>query len=153
MKSAVYSLVALLGLLLPICAAAQTDQTASTRQLSSETLAVATPPNSAEAPAAERISRLYTGTVLNEKGQPLAGALVTLGADKDQLTVTNADGSYLLRSKEAVPMLRVTYAGYEDAELSLSNPQPVTFNMEPVSDYKRQLKKQSKAAVKAFYNK
>jgi hypothetical protein len=59
----------------------------------------------------------------------------------------------MLRSRAAAPLLRVTYAGYEDAELRLTNPQPVTFNLEPINNYKRQLKKQSKAAEKAFYNK
>ncbi|SHI85947.1 CarboxypepD_reg-like domain-containing protein [Hymenobacter daecheongensis DSM 21074] len=155
MKSIVRSFAVLFGLSLPLGALAQTNQSASTRQLPTESLAVLMPAGAGGAPAASAAerSRLYAGTVLNEKGQPLAGALVSIGPDKDQVAVTNAEGTYMLRSKAAVPMLHVSYAGYEDVELSLASPQPVTFNLAPVPDYKRQLKKQTKAAVKAYYKK
>ncbi|GAA3931751.1 carboxypeptidase-like regulatory domain-containing protein [Hymenobacter algoricola] len=154
MKKLCYSCVFGFGLLLPAGAAAQSDQLATQRQLPSESLAVLTPVATEVAPArAEPSSRLFVGTVLNEKGMPLAGALVSVGSERDQLVVTNAEGTYVLRSGVSAPVLRVTYAGYEEAALRVSNPQPVTFNLEPIDHYKRQLKKQGKAAEKAFYNK
>ncbi|GAA3996707.1 hypothetical protein GCM10022408_04160 [Hymenobacter fastidiosus] len=152
MKNILYSSLILLGLL-PLSATAQTDQTSSGRQLPPKSIAALTITATSGIAPGENSGRLFVGTVLNEKGRPLAGVLVSVGPGKDQVTVTNAEGTYMLHSSAAKPLLQLRYAGYEDAELRLSNPQPVTFNLEPISDYKRQLRKQSKAAVKAFYNK
>lgn len=150
MKNILYSALILLGLL-PLRATAQTDQTSSGRQLPPRSMAALTTTTNSIVPG-ENSDRLFVGTVLNEKGLPLAGVLVSVGPGKDQVTVTNAEGLYMLRSNMPTPLLQLRYAGYEDAELRLSNPQPVTFNLEPISDYKRQLRKQNKAAVKALYN-
>ncbi|RYU82415.1 carboxypeptidase-like regulatory domain-containing protein [Hymenobacter persicinus] len=153
MKRVFYSCAVLVALL-PLTTVAQSTSAAS-RQLPSQSLAVLLPAaaEAAAGAAAAPTSHLYTGKVLNEKGQPLAGALVASGPNKDQITVTNADGVYLLPAKAPVALLRVTYAGYEDAELSVVNIQAVTFNLEPVDHYRRQLKKQGRAADKAFFNK
>jgi hypothetical protein len=93
--------------------------------------------------------RLLMGTVLNEQGMPLAGAVVLVASDHSSATSTNAEGQYVIRSAVAEPVLRVSYVGYQDAEYPSHAGQPVTFTLEPVDNYSRQFKKQSKAAQKA----
>ncbi|HEX8350172.1 MAG TPA: carboxypeptidase-like regulatory domain-containing protein [Hymenobacter sp.] len=94
--------------------------------------------------------RELTGTVLSESGMPVAGATVAIVGEKSQSTSTNSAGAYVLHSAAAAPVLHVSYAGYEDDEQTMSADKSLVFNLVPIEGYKRQLKKQSKAANKAY---
>jgi hypothetical protein len=94
--------------------------------------------------------RTLTGAVFNELGEPLAGATVTVVGEKNASIITNSIGGYVLRTNATPPVLRVTYAGYKELEQTVSATQPTSFTLEPVANYKRNLKKRSKAAVKAY---
>jgi hypothetical protein len=96
------------------------------------------------------IVRELTGTVLSESGTPVAGATVVIVGEKSQSTSTNSAGAYVLHSASTSPVLHVSYAGYEDDEQTMRGAEPLTFNLVPIEGYKRQLKKQSKAANKAY---
>ena len=118
------------------------------------TIAVLEPaPKAAEvikkAPApAKNVVKVLTGYVLNEEGEPLAGATVI--SEKGEVITTNADGQFMIQSTAATPVLRVSYAGYQELQMPINTLQPTTFRLDPIEDYERQLKKQSKAANKAW---
>lgn len=93
----------------------------------------------------------FRGTVVDEVGEPLAGAVVSVVAGKNQFSVTtttNAEGEYVISSSHASPMLLVTYAGYTDVQQTATSAHPITFQLEAISNYDRQLKKQAKSADK-----
>jgi hypothetical protein len=94
--------------------------------------------------------RTLTGSVFNELGEPLAGATVTVVGEKNASIITNSIGGFVLRTNAAPPVLRVTYAGYKELEQTVSATQPTSFTLEPVANYKRNLKKRSKAAAKSY---
>ncbi|TGD82258.1 carboxypeptidase-like regulatory domain-containing protein [Hymenobacter wooponensis] len=96
--------------------------------------------------------KVLTGTVFNDMGEPLAGANVSVVGDKNNTITTNSVGGYVLRTTTAKPVLRITYAGYKDMEQTVSATQPTSFTLEAVANYKRDLKKRSKAAEKAYKN-
>jgi hypothetical protein len=95
---------------------------------------------------------VLTGTVFNDMGEPLAGASVSVVGDKNNTITTNSVGGYVLRTTTVKPVLRITYAGYKDLEQMVSATQPTSFTLEAVANYKRDLKKRSKAAEKAYRN-
>lgn len=150
MKAFTRPLVVLLALALPVAAAAQSEPAAGTPKPAALAAAPEPAAEPAPAPAAPSQVIVLTGTVLTEAGAPLAGATVTLTADKSQTSITNANGMYELRATQPVAELHVSYAGYQDAVFTADAARPVTFQLEPVADYNRQLKKQTKAAEKAF---
>lgn len=87
-------------------------------------------------------------------GEPLAGVVVSIISGKNQYsitTTTNAEGEYLLQTTNAAPMLLVSYAGYQDVQQQATYAHPITFQLEPVDNYERQLKKKAKAAEKAWH--
>lgn len=94
--------------------------------------------------------RLLTGTVLGANDEPLAGASVGVVTEPYKAGVTNSAGGYVLRSLEQTPVLRVSYAGYKGAELTISSDEPVTIRLEPINKYARDLKKRAKAAEKDY---
>ncbi|TGE08652.1 carboxypeptidase-like regulatory domain-containing protein [Hymenobacter fodinae] len=96
--------------------------------------------------------KVLTGTVFNDMGEPLAGANVTVVGDKNNTITTNSVGGYVLRTTAAQPVLRITYAGYKDLEQTVNPLHPTSFTLEAVANYKRDLKKRSKAAEKAYRN-
>jgi len=115
-----------------------------------EPVVVAEPVAPVTPPIAPPPPRTLMGTVLNEQGSPLAGAVVLITSDHSSATSTNAEGQYVIHSTATEPVLKVTYAGYKDMEFTPREEQPVTFTLEPISDYARQFKKQNKAAQKAY---
>ena len=96
--------------------------------------------------------KVLTGNVFNDMGEPLAGATVSVVGDKNNSITTNSVGGYVLHTSATSPVLRITYAGYKDLEQTVSTTQPTSFTLEAVANYKRDLKKRSKAAEKAYKN-
>ncbi|WP_226173921.1 carboxypeptidase-like regulatory domain-containing protein [Hymenobacter lucidus] len=129
-------------------------KSAATRpKAGAEQIAVLAPaPSAAAAPkkavAAKPVVKTLTGYVLNEEGEPLAGA--TIISEKGEVITTNADGQFMIQSVAATPVLRASYAGYQELQLPINTMQPTTFRLDPIENYERQLKKQSKAANKAW---
>ncbi|TGE15443.1 carboxypeptidase-like regulatory domain-containing protein [Hymenobacter elongatus] len=154
MKHLTSSVCALALALLPLVAAAQSPAkpAASRQKVGAESVAVLEPATAPAAPtkkaAARNMPKVLTGYVLNEEGEPLAGATVT--AEKGETITTNADGQYVIQSMAATPVLRVSYAGYQEMQMPINTLHPTTFRLDPIEDYERQLKKRSKAASKAY---
>ncbi|OUJ72684.1 carboxypeptidase-like regulatory domain-containing protein [Hymenobacter crusticola] len=94
--------------------------------------------------------REITGTVLSNMGQPLAGASVMVVGEKNGAASTNSAGGFVLRTAAEKPMIHVSYAGYEEDEQQMLGSEPLTFSLTPIDKYKKQLKKRSKAAQKAW---
>lgn len=94
--------------------------------------------------------RLFTGTVLGQDDEPLAGASVSVVTEPYDAGITNSVGNYVLRSKEASPVLHVSYAGYEPVELVLTSAEPQVIRLEAIDKYARKLKKRAKAAEKEY---
>ncbi|WP_167856774.1 carboxypeptidase-like regulatory domain-containing protein [Hymenobacter aquaticus] len=143
--------------MLPFVAAAQSaaPKPAARAKAGAESLAVLEPAAKTKpaevvkkAPAAKATTKVLTGYVLNEEGEPLAGA--TIISDKGEVITTNADGQFMIQSTAATPVLRASYAGYQELQLPINSLQPTTFRLDPIENYERQLKKQSKAANKAW---
>ncbi|WP_277227217.1 carboxypeptidase regulatory-like domain-containing protein [Hymenobacter sp. YC55] len=98
----------------------------------------------------------FRGTVVDDLGEPLAGVVVSIVSAKNQFsaattTTTNSEGEYLLRTTNASPVLLVSYAGYEDIQQQATYARPITFQLEAIDNYERQLKKKVKAAEKAWH--
>ncbi|UOQ70344.1 carboxypeptidase-like regulatory domain-containing protein [Hymenobacter cellulosilyticus] len=121
---------------------------------STEQVAVAAPaPSTADvlkkpAVPAKNAVKVLTGFVLNEEGEPLAGA--TVMSEKGEIITTNSDGQFMIQSTAATPVLRVSYAGYQEMQMPINTLHPTTFRLDPIENYQKQLKKQSKAATKAW---
>lgn len=76
-------------------------------------------PSGAAAKSAVRAAdgkRTIRGRVLDDKGEPLIGAVVTVNGTNDK-AITNIDGEYVLTSSaEGAPRLSVSYIGYATSE-------------------------------------
>lgn len=94
--------------------------------------------------------RTLTGNVVDEWGKPLMGATVVVLGEKERSVSTNSEGNYLLPTTAVTPVIQVSFAGYQDAERAVHGPADLLFKLEPVAGYKRDLKKRSKAATKAW---
>ncbi|WP_133273277.1 carboxypeptidase-like regulatory domain-containing protein [Hymenobacter radiodurans] len=159
MKISTYLLTSALCLLLPALSNAQ-SKTARNSQLSSKALAVATPKAKANKSVAqpvaaiivepEIITRVFTGTVLGAWNDPLAGAIITVISDPKEGGITNSSGGYMIKSTSTSLSLRVTYAGYQDALVEVNDTSPLLVQMTPIDHYERQVKKNLKAAEKAY---
>jgi hypothetical protein len=99
---------------------------------------------------AQQEPREVTGTVLNNMGQPLAGASVTVVGEKNGAVSTNSAGGFVIRTATEKPVIHVSYAGYDEDEQQMLGTEPLTFSLNPINKYKKQLKKRSKAAQKAW---
>ena len=125
------------------------SEPASTVVKTTELLAEVVPlPQPAEAP--KPVKKMLTGNVVDEWGNPLMGATVMVLGDQLHSVSTNSAGDYLLPATGAAPVVRVSFAGYQDAERVARGPADLLFKLEPIEDYKRNLKKRSKAATKAW---
>ncbi len=119
-------------------------------------MSIAPVPTPSAAPIKEDVPlevKNFKGTVIDELGEPLAGVVVSVVASKNQFslaTTTNAEGEYLLQTTAASPVLLVSYAGYEDVQQQAMPARPITFQLQPIDGYERQLKKRVKAAEKAW---
>ncbi|WP_460621737.1 carboxypeptidase regulatory-like domain-containing protein [Hymenobacter tenuis] len=96
--------------------------------------------------------KILAGNVVDEWGNPLMGATITIVGDKMQSVSTNSEGNYMLPTTAKAPVIQVSFAGYQDAERIARGPADLLFKLDPISDYKRDLKKRSKAATKAWKN-
>lgn len=97
----------------------------------------------------------FKGMVVDELGEPLAGAVVSVIAGGNQFsatTTTNAEGEYVINSTSTSPVLLVTYAGCNDIQQKAVYGHPTTFQMEFIDNYERKLKKQTKSSGKAWRN-
>lgn len=84
----------------------------------------------AERPKAE--PRKITGQVLDENGEPLIGATVTVkGTNK--ATSTDLDGNYTIEVTGDNPVLSVSYIGYRHEEKAVKGLDKVTLDMRPDS--------------------
>lgn len=95
---------------------------------------------------------VLAGNVVDEWGNPLRGATVQLLGDQLHSVSTNSAGDYLLPAAGPAPIVRVSFAGYHDAERVARGPADLLFKLDPITDYKRDLKKRSKAAKKTWNN-
>lgn len=70
------------------------------------------------------VSIVISGKVTNDKGEPLEGATVTEKGTKNTI-VTNVDGSFTIITREAKPVLVISYIGFETKEQRVSNEQDI----------------------------
>ncbi|WP_285008812.1 SusC/RagA family TonB-linked outer membrane protein [Pedobacter faecalis] len=61
------------------------------------------------------------GRVMDESGTPLVGASVKV-KNKKQVTTTDSKGEFTLKGVDEKAILVISYVGYEDQEVSISNP-------------------------------
>lgn len=157
MKYLIRTVCSLACVVFPLVVAAQSaPKTAPARARSGTeqvAAAVEPAPNTAEvlkksAAPAKNAVKVLTGYVLNEEGEPLAGATVI--SEKGEVITTNADGQFMIQSTAATPVLRASYAGYQEMQIPINTMHPTTFRLDPIEHYQKQLKKQSKAANKAW---
>ena len=147
-------------LLLPFSGVAQVANVAKPAKNSSPSVrdsAATTPAAPAATPAVPDTTavapvvteQVLTGTVVNETDKPVAGVTVTLVADPNQVSITNAAGGYIIHSKAEAPELRVSCAGYQELQVA-AGATPLVIKLVRLNNYERQLKKRSKAADKAY---
>lgn len=94
--------------------------------------------------------RMLAGNVVDEWGKPLQGATVMVLGDKMHSVSTNSEGNFLLPTVVPAPVVQISFAGYQEAERVVRGPADLLFKLDPIEGYKRDLKKRSKAAVKAW---
>ncbi|WP_187309618.1 carboxypeptidase-like regulatory domain-containing protein [Hymenobacter sp. BT188] len=162
MKLSFLFLSSLLYLLLPISGVAQTGKSASSVPVSRQ--ATKSQPTTTQAPTvtpaatdmkpAEVIKPAepanLTGTVVDETGKALAGVTVSLVGAPQESSITNSAGGFLLRSLLPSPVLRVSYAGYEQQEVATKGAAPMAIQLNKLPNYERQRKQREKAAEKAY---
>ena len=61
-----------------------------------------------------------TGKILNEKGEPLAGATIMIKGST-VTTTTDTQGAFTINAPDANATLVITYTGYQTQELALNN--------------------------------
>jgi hypothetical protein len=142
-------LSSVLYLLFPVRVIAQTGKsTSGASVLRTEKTAPAATPIAADSKPAEPTN--LTGTVVDETGKPLAGVTVSLVGAPQESSITNSAGGFLLRSALPSPVLRVSYAGYEQQEVATKGATPMAIQLNKLPNYERQRKKREKAAEKAY---
>ena len=120
--------------------------------LPSSAVAMNVAPTSVITPASAE-AKEFKGMVVDELGDPLAGAVVSVVVGNNQFSVTtttNAAGEYTISTTSASPLLLVTYAGCVDTRQKATYAHPLTFQLEEIRDYDRQLKKQAKKGEKTW---
>lgn len=151
MKLSFLFLSSLLYLLLPIRGIAQAGKSGSGAPVSRKETTTQIPviaPATADIKPAEPTN--LTGTVVDEAGKPLAGVTVSLVGVPAESSITNSAGGFLLRSALPSPVLRVSYAGYEQQEVATKGATPMAIQLNELPNYERQRKKREKAAEKAY---
>ena len=76
-------------------------------------------------------SSSISGTVLDEKGEPLVGATVKLEKGKGG-TATDVDGRFTIPAAKSTSVV-ISYVGYRNARLSLTPGKTATIKLEPTS--------------------
>lgn len=101
-------------------------------QESVEVKIAATPPvpvaTSETASKAEWVK--LSGSVLNERNEPLAGATVYIKEAADVVS-TNARGEFTMSVPQGLNTLVFSYTGYQEQQLKASNFLPVTVKLQP----------------------
>jgi hypothetical protein len=129
--------------------AVQAQQVASTppapssspRDSSQLAVVVPMPPESGEAKTAPAPAKTpdatgkaewvkLSGSVLNERNEPLAGATVYIKEAADVVS-TNARGEFAVTVPQGLNTLVFSYAGYQEQQLKASNFLPVTVKLQP----------------------
>jgi TonB-linked SusC/RagA family outer membrane protein len=73
-----------------------------------------------------------TGTVLNDKNEPLSGASVKV-KNTNRGTVTDNEGNFTLTVHDADKALIISYSGYADKEVALTGERNITVTLYPSS--------------------
>jgi TonB-linked SusC/RagA family outer membrane protein len=74
--------------------------------------------------------RTITGTVLDDKGQPLSGATVTVKGTR-AVTTTDANGKFSLQAPQTGKSLVISFVGMQDRELSIGT--KTSFNVSMIT--------------------
>ncbi|WP_182888380.1 carboxypeptidase-like regulatory domain-containing protein [Hymenobacter rubripertinctus] len=110
-------------------------------------------PRVSGAPVQQGVARELFGHVTDFTGAPLAGATVAVEEDRKSSVITNSVGKFLLVSPQRQPQLRISSAGYYDTLVAVTTLNTsIEVQLRPIDRYKRKLKKQYKAANKAWKN-
>lgn len=72
--------------------------------------------------------KTITGTVMDEGGEPLIGANVTVKGTEGLGTITEFDGTYSISANEG-DVIKVTYTGYADAEQTVGASNTLDFTL------------------------
>lgn len=143
--------LSLLGaLVLPPPAAAQEPTAAKPALAPKPDMIAEALPAAPPASPARPEKKILAGNVVDEWGNALKGATVMVVGEQLHSVSTNSAGDYLLPVTATAPLLRVSFAGYQDAERVARGPADLLFKMEPVAGYRKDLKKRTKAAAKAW---
>ncbi|HMR83075.1 MAG TPA: carboxypeptidase-like regulatory domain-containing protein, partial [Niabella sp.] len=77
------------------------------------------------------VAETVTGTILNEKGEPIAGASVTIKGSTIG-TTTSADGTFSINANKG-DVLIISSIGYTEQEVTVSD-QPITIALTPIEN-------------------
>jgi TonB-linked SusC/RagA family outer membrane protein len=96
-----------------------------TYEIVDQTIVVKEKPIVSERPKEKQDKQTITGTVIDENGEPLVGASVTIKGTS-QSTKTNNEGKYSFSDIADNVVLIVTYVGYSKQEVNLKNAAKIT---------------------------
>src|SRR5687768_9146674 len=74
-------------------------------------------------------TRVVTGNVLDNNGQPLPGVTVKVVGDRTA-TVTNAEGSFTITVSQTTRSLEVSYVGYAAQTLAIPQSGSITVSLQ-----------------------
>jgi len=74
--------------------------------------------------------KIISGTVLDDKGIPLAGATVTLKSNTQIATTTNKSGNFSIQVSGESAVLLISYVGFKPLEITVNAGEPVTVKLE-----------------------
>lgn len=83
-----------------------------------------------EPPRINQNSNKVTGTVLDEKGEPMIGVSVQIKGTTGG-TITDLDGRFAFNKMEANAVLVISYIGYQTQEVKAGNQKSLTIRMKP----------------------
>ncbi|SHI81592.1 CarboxypepD_reg-like domain-containing protein [Hymenobacter daecheongensis DSM 21074] len=116
-----------------------TTTTASAAQPAAAPVVEEAAPAPAPAAAAEPANVTLSGRILDEEGQPMAGATVMLKGSR-KVTSTDANGNYSLEVPAGDNTLSYGYGGYQDQEMRARGSQPINVTLLPKETGKRRRK-------------
>lgn len=74
--------------------------------------------------------KLVTGIIKSDKGEPLSGATIRQIGKGNNTVITSTDGHFSLSLKGIGKTLLITFVGYKDQTVTLSNDAPVNISLE-----------------------
>ncbi|UOQ76969.1 carboxypeptidase-like regulatory domain-containing protein [Hymenobacter sp. 5516J-16] len=116
--------------------AAATTLAAPGTEAAAEPVAIEPVPAAPAAPEAAPATVTLSGRILDEEGQPLAGATVMLKGSR-KVAGTDANGNYSIEVPAGDNTLVYGYGGYEDHEVHARNGQPQNVTLVPREDAPR----------------